>query len=359
MYFDVNPKTSQQDLFGMSYLVESTINYLNDKTVRMIVLKGLRRTGKTSLLNVALSGVKGKSVKIDVRESPYDDRREFMRFLVEKIKMEVGEPFFQKILKRFSGLKLAYKDLSATFLFQSEKDFPLFFEKLNRQLEESKTSLVIAFDEAQLLSQIKFENNLAAIYDNYKNIRIIITGSEVGLVDDFLGKKNVDAALFGRAYIEVETKKFGGEQIGDFLAEGGKQIGKSITLKESREVIEFLDGVIGWATHYGWLRSKNLPHEKALEKVLADGSEIAKRELENFLIRRRKTNYTHLLKWIKKGFNRWGMIKGQYAKNGMKTSDYQLNFYLKELIDYGIIEKINESYFITDPLFGRVVSEKF
>ena len=357
MYFDIKPKTKRKDLFGMSYLADSMESYLKDANTRMVVLRGLRRTGKTSLLNVVLNELNRKSVKIDVREAPYYDRREFMLFLIEKIKAGVGESLFQKILKRFSGIKLAYKDLSTTFLFESEKDFHLFFEKLNKQLEESNTTLVLAFDEVQLLSKIRFDYMLAAIYDNYGSIKLVLTGSEVGLIDDILGKKNADAPLFGRACIEIETKKFSSGQISEFLAEGSKQINKSITKKELRETIEVLDGVIGWGTHYGWLRSGNLPHEKALEKVLMEGSEIAKRELDNFLSRRNKTVYVRILKLISRGFNRWSLIKEQFFKKNVRTSDSQLNLYLNELISHGFVEKTNENYSLADPLLSRAVRE--
>jgi len=55
MYFEITPKTRKEDLFGREYLIDSLVSYFNDNTVRLIVIKGLRRAGKTSLLNVALN----------------------------------------------------------------------------------------------------------------------------------------------------------------------------------------------------------------------------------------------------------------------------------------------------------------
>lgn len=98
-----------------------------------------------------------------------------------------------------------------------------------------------------------------------------------------------------------------------------------------------------------------MPHEKSILKVIAEGSELTKRELNNFLLGRKKAVYLKLLKWIAKGHNRWTMIKSQFIKNGAKISDRQLNLYLTELMNYSFIEKINETYFITDPLLIKAL----
>lgn len=355
MYFDISPKTKKEDLFGMSYLADSLVQYINDHNVRVIIIKGLRRTGKTSLLNVSLNGIKQKHIKIDVREAPYYDRKEFIVYVIGKIKTEIGETLFQKVLKRITGVKLSYRDIGTTFYFEPEKNFITFFENLNKELKKKNKTIVIAFDEVQLLNKINFDYIIASIYDNYKNIKIILTGSEIGLIDKFLGKGDAKAPLFGRAFIEAETKKLTGEQISQFLIEGFKQINKKISLNEIKEAIESFDGIIGWATHYGWLRSKNISNNEAILKVIEEGGELVKRELNNFLANRKKATYLKLLKWILLGYNKWMLLKNQFIKNGKKISDRQLNLYLKELIDYSFIEKINETYLITDPLLIRAI----
>ena len=118
MYFDITPKTKKTDLFGRAYLVDSVISSIQDASVRAMVLEGLRRTGKTSLMNVVLSEIKETHVKIDVRESPYYDRKEFMSYVVEKVKAKIGTTLFEKIIKIISKIKISYKDLSATFFLE-------------------------------------------------------------------------------------------------------------------------------------------------------------------------------------------------------------------------------------------------
>ncbi len=133
MYFEITPKVRREDLFGMDYLVESLKRHLTDKNVRMVVIKGLRRTGKTSLLNVALNEIKQKWVKIDVRESPFYDRKEFYVYVIEKIKEVVGETLLQKIFKYIKGVGLSYDKVATTIYLRDEKTLYTFFGKLDKE----------------------------------------------------------------------------------------------------------------------------------------------------------------------------------------------------------------------------------
>ncbi len=356
MYFDTSPKTTRTDLFGRHFLLDTLIAYSKDTSVRMIVLKGLRRTGKTSLLNVALAEAKLLSLKIDVRETPYYGRKEFMTYLIEKIKDKIGESLFQRILKYFSKIEVSYADLSTTFFLNIEQKFSTFFEKLDAELEKKDAMLVLAFDEVQLLSKIKFEYNFAAMYDNYKHIKLILTGSEIGLLDQFLGKRDAHSPLYGRAIMEQEVPKFNEEETRTFLLEGFAQIQKKISLEEIKEVIANFNGIIGWATYYGWFRNQGKSHPQAISAVVEEGVKLTKVELDTFLAHRNKSRYLKIVRWIAKGFNQWNLLKQQFVKEKATVSDRQLDLYLSELQDYGFVIKINENYFLTDPLLLRSVT---
>ncbi len=357
MYFDLAPKAKKKDLYGMDFTVDSLVSYLKDPSVRMLIIKGLRRTGKTSLLNVALEESKRNFLKIDVRESPCDNRDEFEKYLVEKIKEAVGESLIEKVLKKISGMGFSYKDVGARVYWENKTVSPSFFAQLNAELHAKKEYLILAFDEVQLLSKIKFDNLLAAIYDNHIQFKLVLSGSEVGLLDKFIGRKDADAPLFGRGAIEIETKKLDSEQASQFLKEGFAQLKKGLSLGEIKEVLEQLDGIIGWTTLYGWLRSQNMAHKSALLKVTEEGSKLAKKELDNFLHKRNRVVYTLVLKLITQGHNQWGMIKQQFAKKDKAVSDRQLDLYLKELIDHNFVEKADQVYSVPDPLLVRALSQ--
>ena len=354
MYFDISPKAKREDLFGMDYHLDMLKRYMMDESVRLIVIKGLRRTGKTSLLNVALNEIPLPTVKIDVRESPFYDRKEFLVFLIKKIKEKTSD-FFDRIIENIAGVKFGYENFSFELFFSQEGNINSFFENLNDLLAKKRQQLILAFDEAQLLKDIKFDYFLASIFDNYKHIKIVLTGSEVGMLDKLLGKADYNAPLFGRAYIEIELKKIKEDDVKRFLELGFKQIGKKIDFEEVKEVIENLDGIIGWVTYYGWFRYKGFSHRRALERVKEEGCVLIKKELENFLKgRKAKSKYLKLLKYLKKGYNSWSSLKQALEKDGLKVSDSQLNLYLNELANFGFIEKIAEKYFVTDPLLNFV-----
>ncbi len=357
MYFDLAPKTKKEDLYGMDFALDSLVSYLKDSEVRMIIIKGLRRTGKTSLLNVALRESAHPHLKIDVRESPYYDKHEFEKYLVERIKEAVGESLIKKVLNKINGIGLSYKEIEARLYLENRAVVTgSFFAQLNTELKAKKKHLILAFDEAQLLSKIKFDHLLAAIYDNYTQLKILLSGSEVGLLDKFVGRKDADAPLFGRGAIEIEIKKLDSEQASRFLKEGFTQLKKSLSLEEIKEVLEQLDGIIGWATLYGWMRSKNTSHKTALLKVTEEGSKLAKKELDHFLQNRNRMVYIMVLKLISKGYNQWGLLKQQFAKKNKIISDRQLNLYLTELINYNFVEKVDQVYSVPDPLLVRVLS---
>ncbi|MBI4980646.1 ATP-binding protein [Candidatus Woesearchaeota archaeon] len=351
MLFDLLPKTKKKDLFGVDYAFQTLVDAISDDSTRMVIIKGLRRVGKTSLMNVALNEIPFDGVNIDVRESPYYDQQRFFSYLVEKIRRKVSEPIISQILKKISGVGISYKDISAQLFFSKHENFQFFFENLNKQLLKNDKKIVLAFDEVQLLKEIKFDYILASIFDNYPQIRLVLTGSEIGLLEKFIGKSNYDSPLYGRAYLEIELKRMVPEATEKFLEQGFAQINKKISFGEVRDVVEHLDGIIGWITHYGWLRHEGTLHEEALEKVKREGQELVKREIKQFLNKRKaKLKYLLLLKFLANGNNTWTELKYNFVKEDKKITDNQLNFYLKELLDYGFIEKISEKYYLSDPI---------
>lgn len=65
MLFDLEPKSRREDLYDFETELRDLINgIINDK---VIVVRGLRRTGKTSLMRVALNEVGYPYVYLDVR----------------------------------------------------------------------------------------------------------------------------------------------------------------------------------------------------------------------------------------------------------------------------------------------------
>ena len=187
MYFDPEPKSKREDLWGMDLQLQELTQALKDPEIRLIVIKGLRRTGKTSLLKVALNLVKMPHMLIDVRKTPFKDKKNFESYLIS---------LFQSRLK--VKIKIPYAEFEL-----KESNLDQMLTKLNESLKRKKKYMILAFDEAQLLKQIHFDYWLAAIFDNFKHIKVVLTGSEIGVLDRLLGKKVPNAPLAGRAFKAV------------------------------------------------------------------------------------------------------------------------------------------------------------
>ena len=89
-----------------------------------------------------------------------------------------------------------------------------------------------------------------------------------------------------------------------------------------------------------------------------EGKGLVRRELDLFLnTRQAKGKYITLLKFLAKGENEWEVIKYSFLKEKIKVADSQLSLYLKELSDYGFIEKRMERYLISDPILFKAIKE--
>lgn len=67
-----------------------------------------------------------------------------------------------------------------------------------------------------------------------------------------------------------------------------------------------------------------------------------------------RTRYLITMKLLTSSLT-WSEVKaGLSAKLKKMVIDKQLTHYLKELIEYGFVEKINNEYVITDPVLRRV-----
>ena len=75
---------------------------------------------------------------------------------------------------------------------------------------------IIAIDEVQHLrfSNSRYAELIAWAMDELQNMGFILTGSEIGLLEDFLGLHDPESALFGRAHREIRLKRVEGAEQG-------------------------------------------------------------------------------------------------------------------------------------------------
>jgi len=71
------------------------------------------------------------------------------------------------------------------------------------------TRVVIVLDEAQeLRAYPQWRNLLAWSSDTLENVTFVVTGSEVGVLEDFLQLSDADSPLHGRARLKIKLSRF-------------------------------------------------------------------------------------------------------------------------------------------------------
>ncbi len=336
MYFTIEPKSRKEDLFNYEQEYQTIKRALRGQE-RIIVLVGVRRVGKTSLMNVIYNETRGLKLWIDGR-------------IISSPKTEIPSAIYEVV--KSGKDKIFGKIESLTF---SLMGFGLEF-KVNKRsilsLEETikNTSRITVFiDEAQRMNRMDLADILSYFYDRIPNVRFILSGSEVGLLEEVLGENDTEHPLFGRKITKIVLNRLDPSQSKRYLKEGFKQIKMKISEKEIDRVVDELDGLIGWLTLYGYERGV-LKNRRALEKTKELAVRVVASELDQFLHR---TKNRRLYITIIRNANglTWSELSS-YVNRDMKkqVNPNSLNQALKRLLEYSFIIKKEDRYYRADPI---------
>lgn len=326
----------------------------------MTVISGVRRVGKTSLLQVGLNDLEIPYVIVDFRNINPRSRESLYRGVESSINnfFERNESIWSNIkskLSNISGVSVAGTGINLSW--EDEKtDLSSLFKKLETY------EVVLTFDEVQSLRGPigkDFKGILAHLYD-YSDLNIILTGSEIGLLYDFIGVENPDAPLYGRDFNEIKLNKFNEEKSLEFLKSGFNQVEKNINEELLVKAVNNLDGIVGWLVMFGKRSIQNEPSEKILKEVLKEAKRLSKNEFQNFLSNKHsaKNRYELVMQAISSNKKRWKEIKNYLEKKEKQTiSDSVLSRILNNLKDATFIKKKEDGrniyYEITDPVLRK------
>ena len=110
----------------------------------------------------------------------------------------------------------------------------------------------VFIDEAQKANVTDLANVLSYFYDRFPNVFFIISGSEIGLIEDVLGENDGEHPLYGRHITKILMNRLDKSRGFEFLNNGFDQLKTKIKKEDIYEAIEKLDGLIGWLTLYGY-----------------------------------------------------------------------------------------------------------
>ncbi len=356
MLFDITPKDDVKDLFGR----EKEINLLKNSIKEpLTVIYGIRRTGKTSLLKSVLNSLETPYIIIDIRELFNESGSIRENEVSIKILNEL-----KKNVKLLQKLKFLFNDMISRINGIEINNFKMNIDtsrryKLNNILElineiafKTSSIFILAVDEAQYLKYggRRYSNILAWAYDNLKNLHIIITGSEIGMLDDFIDIENPESPLFGRMLNDIKLDHFDRETSYNFLKKGFRELKIRVNDDDINSAVNTLDGIPGWLTYYGYNRAiRKIDNNSSINNVIEYSKKLIDLEIGKLILNSRD-RYISILEAIASGLNNWSSIKSYVTAKTGYISGTILNNHLIKLLKYGFIKKSEDKYSFEDPL---------
>lgn len=351
--FSLNPKESANELFGREEEIDEFVGLV--KAGRWVALLGPRMVGKTSLVKVAnarleKSGVRAVYVNLWGAKGTHGLLNALARGLndekgvLQKIKGATG---------RIEGVSFGPGGVSVSV---SKKPMVTMWDLL-ATIGKQAGQCVIELDEVQELSVISGHllKLLANIFNTYRNVVFVFTGSMFGLMKTLLEPAS-NSPLYGRSPAKLYLKPFENEKSIEFLKKGFKQCGESIRDDLVGAAVERLDGIPGWLTLYGNnVTIRKLAHKKALEETVSEGVKIIRDELEHFLEGRDRIAYLAALKATATSA-RWNEIKEAIkVRKDSTVNDGTVSNILEGLKAGMMIDETDGSYRVIDPMLRTLL----
>jgi AAA+ ATPase superfamily predicted ATPase len=334
--FDERPKERREDLYDR----EREIDEIKRNVGRpLILITGIRRIGKTSVLKVALNEVDIPAVIVDARGLRRNySRADLYRLIAHGLTSSLDK--LRDLISGIRGIRVMGLEVELSWRGRDSLSLIELFDKLNER------KIIIAIDEAQRLrgpQSNELKDALAHSYDYNRNITFILTGSEAGLLHDFVGVEDASSPLYGRFYFEVKLDRLSRDQSIDFLSKGFEQLNLRVSEEVLERAYEEFDGIPGWLTFFGNAYSSGI----SLERIKIMAVRTALEELKN-MIRDNPRRYGLVLRAIAEGKRSWSDIK-EYVeeREGSTISSSVLSNIIRNLEDMSVISR----YEFLDPVY--------
>ncbi|QKR00876.1 ATP-binding protein [Metallosphaera tengchongensis] len=345
MLFDERPKTRRQELFDRDIEIEGIKSNVDRP---LLVISGIRRIGKTSTLLVALNELGRDYVLIDCRKLKENYGRQDLYNLFSSSFSTVVDKV-KGVLSGVRGVSILGNSIEFKWKGRDSVSLADLFDHLNGK------RLIIAMDETQKLRgplSKEVREAIAHAYDYDRNLTFILTGSEVGLLYDFLGVEDRESPLYGRYYYQITLDRFEKERATEFLRKGFDEISAKVSDEETEKLVEFFDGIPGWLT-FG---ANRFLEGRKIEEVREIAIDVALNEIENLIETKRRVSeivgrrYKNALKCLALGENSWSKLSNclQRAEGSTMSSSV-----LENIITNLEKSSIIKDYEFLDPIYGE------
>lgn len=358
MLFDPRPKESRSELFNRERELGLLELYVKGGSPLILCL-GVRRVGKTSLLKVFLNENNYPYVYINARKlSEYQyNVAGLYKLFSESITHTRFSDRLAEYLRSLRGVKIEVLGTGIEVGFdwrRREPSITSILEKFNDYANDQNTYFLVVIDEAQELrflrgyNRVDFRQVIAYSYDNLRHVKFVLSGSEIGLLYEFLEFGNYASPLHGRVRDELVLSRFSREESIKFLELGFNEAGIRPPKAIIEEIVEVLDGIPGWLAFYGY-NVVQAGRFDILDKVLEEAIQVAFSELEK-IVRSGKL-YGHILRAVAMGYRNWSAIKRAVeAWTGTYVYSKALYYSLNRLVALSVLVKEDERYDFTDPI---------
>lgn len=336
MLFDLRIKTSKKELFNRDKELDKL--YANiDKPI--IIVTGIKRIGKTSLLNVFLNENTVPGIIIDLSEL-------HINYGIIDLYKLFSKAFSQNLDKFIDIVKdISFIESSSYKIEFRPKDNILSLNSIFDTLNKKKT--IIVFDETHRLRgprQYDVLSSMAHAYDYDKNITLVLISSEPGFLYELLALDDAKSPLYGRYCYKLDVSKFSIDIAIEFLKIGFREAGVYIDKNILEKAVDIFDGIPGWLTFFGHKYINGVRDINVIKEMAID---IALQELKS-IVYERSNRYGIVLKSIAEGMNSWSKLKRYIEeKEGISLSSSSLLNIIKNLENMGIIE----NYIFLDPVY--------
>lgn len=343
MLFDERPKRTREELFDREREIEEIEKNVDRP---LIVLSGVRRIGKTSTLLVALNEIGIDYVIIDCRRLKENYGRQELFNLFSSSFSSVLDKI-KDILSGVRGVSIAGSSIEFRWKGRNSLSLADLFDHLN------KRRLIIAIDEAQKLRgplSAEVRDAIAHAYDYDDNLTFILTGSEVGLLYDFLGVEDEKSPLYGRYFYSISLGRFSRDESREFLMRGFSEVGVKVDKGLIDYMVDIFDGIPGWLT-FG---ANRYLEGRSIEEINEIAINVALDELRNFIETKRRVSeisarrYIYALRCIAMGENTWSKLMSCIERSeGSTVSSSVLDNIIVNLEKTSLVK----NYEFLDPIY--------
>ena len=297
-------------------------------------------------------------IKLDLRELYFAhgsvSRFHLYRILSQELSRLSRSHKIRSWLEKIGGIKIGDFEVQLDWREKGASITDV-LKSLDEWASAQKGKLIIAIDEAQYLrlaGRVRYDGLIAWATDNLDHLVFVLAGSEVGLLQDFLGLEDPSSPLYGRYAKIIKLQRLDRDRSLDFLERGFKEAG--VEPPDLEEVVEVLNGLIGWLTLYGHTYVSEGKVE--LEDFLKRAANLAEEESKRIL--RGSERYWVVLKAVASGATTWSQVYEWASLRLGPISKSNLTYLLKSLSRYGYLEEKEEGFNIPDPVVRYLASHK-